>query len=478
MQQSLEEVKSFLTKDDELAHYVKSLLDEEDAQMKGCIRPISRQSKCPNCQNKYKEIPKIGYVCLQCKHKPTPKPNRFLIDIHLRGKRIQICSDRSGQALDSYQRSFNLLVEINAEIDNDSFDPSKYIKSEQEKFYAKTLLDEFLSSKTKSVAPSYKSGYTTQVGRMKTFFKVQDVRYIQKSDVFGFLKFLTEQKQKDDKPLRLKTILNNFDNAKVFVRWLKNKKDIKITPEHIIPTDDEVIEKGVIDEILEKEKPFHYVWFDAANQIEILDRIKAGMDREIVRFLMLSGCRPGEARVLKVEKVNIDQQSIEIDSTFSKNELRQRRKAGKKSLRKNNKKGAQPYKISIHPEMVDFFRERVKNNLPGAFVFVNPRTGEPYKPDAFQKIFVRVREKLNIPKHVRLYDATRHSFVTQLRKQGVPFENISKAVGHSSTKMTEMVYNHDDSADIEENKAVISKLSVMAEVVDIRTAKKKTVNRP
>ncbi|GAB3142094.1 hypothetical protein GCM10027161_29950 [Microbispora hainanensis] len=34
----------------------------------------------------------------------------------------------------------------------------------------------------------------------------------------------------------------------------------------------------------------------------------------------------------------------------------------------------------------------------------------------------------------------RHSFVSLLSASGVPIENISRLVGHSSTKVTEMVY--------------------------------------
>jgi integrase len=36
----------------------------------------------------------------------------------------------------------------------------------------------------------------------------------------------------------------------------------------------------------------------------------------------------------------------------------------------------------------------------------------------------------------------RHSFVSLLSDQGVPLEEISRLVGHSSTSVTEMVYRH------------------------------------
>jgi integrase len=336
------------------------------------------------------------------------------------------------------------------------------VAAEARKFYASALLDEFLQDKLKSTAPSYHSGYKKQVERAKLYFGNSDVREIRKDDIIRYLAFLKKEKKAKNVPLKSKTILNNFANFKTFINYLKEEMQI-ISTAPDFPTEKEIERR--MEEIVLNEKPFNYASFNPEDQMRILDVIENNKDRNIIRFLMLHGCRPGEARALRVADVNIAALSITIKSTYSKNTLRQRRK-GKKS---------KPYAIAIHPEMVDFFRKRVKNH-PEAFVFVSSKTGAPYMIDAFQDIFASVRKKLNIPREVRLYDASRHSFVTQLRRAGTPLSEISKLVGHSSEKMTENVYNHADDIEIENKRIAISRLSLEkpAVVVNIRAAKRKS----
>ncbi|MGO9611409.1 MAG: tyrosine-type recombinase/integrase [Dissulfurispiraceae bacterium] len=426
--------------------------------MKGIIRPTSRESKCPKCFKAFQHILKTGYICPDCQ----TVPKKLVIDVHWKGQRTRICSDKQGQPLDTYRRADDLLSNIKHEIDQHIFDPTRYLAAEGRKFYASPLLEEFLKDKLKSIAPSYRSGYKKQVERAKQHFGNLDVREIRKDDVVKYLEFLKKEQKAKDIPLKSKTILNNFANFKTFMIYLKEERQlISTVPD--FPTEKEIERR--MEEIILNEKPFHYSWFKPEDQMRILDAIEGNEDKEIIRFLMLHGCRPGEARALRVGDVNIATLSITIKSTYSRNTLRRRRK-GKKS---------KPYSIAIHPEMIAFFKKRVKNH-PEAFIFVNPKTGGPYMIDAFQNIFVSVRSKLNIPREVRLYDASRHSFVTQLIRVGLPVGEISKLVGHSSEKITENIYNHADDIEIENKRMAISKLSLKkaAEVVNMRAAKRKS----
>ncbi|MGO9613908.1 MAG: tyrosine-type recombinase/integrase [Dissulfurispiraceae bacterium] len=425
-------------------------LEQDMAMMKGVLRPTARYARCSKCRQPYLHIFKFGFVCVPC----NTHPKGFLIDLHWEGHRYRICSHR-GKPFDKYGPAFNLLSIIQGEIDDGTFDPSKYAPAEAKKFNAGTLLDVFLQEKLKVIAPSYRSGYKKQVKLQKQLFRNLDVRETKKKDSVAYLQFLKTQKKADGKPLRAKTILNYYDNFKTFFNHLKTNEIIRVLPE--FPSKAAV--DDLMEELLMSEEPFHYTWFHSEEQISILDMINVKEDRDIEEFLMLHGCRPGEARALRVADVNIDNLSIIIKNTYSKNTFRPRRK-GKKS---------KPYVIPLHPEMVDFFRERVKNP-PETFIFLNPKTGQPYKIDAFQNIFASVRSKLNIPKVVRFYDASRHSFVSQLRQAGVPLSEISKIVGHSSEKITETVYNHADDVDVENKRMAISKLSLRkpTEIVDIR----------
>lgn len=101
---------------------ISYLLQENgEEKMKGTIRA---KGNCPVCQGKFIEIKRIGYICAE--HKTVP--NRFYIDLFHKGQRIRLFSDKHGQVIDTYQRASNLISHINFEIQNHTFDPTKYVK--------------------------------------------------------------------------------------------------------------------------------------------------------------------------------------------------------------------------------------------------------------------------------------------------------------------------------------------------------------
>jgi len=94
-------------------------------------------------------------------------------------------------------------------------------------------------------------------------------------------------------------------------------------------------------------------------------------DQKIIEFLFLHGCRPSEARALTVKDVNFEKVSLTLPAKFSG------------SLYGETKKGGQSHRVTIpiHPEMVEYIAERVKNNPPEAYIFVNSQ-GKPYSKNA------------------------------------------------------------------------------------------------
>lgn len=65
--------------------------------------------------------------------------------------------------------------------------------------------------------------------------------------------------------------------------------------------------------------------------------------------------------------------------------------------------------------------KRVKDNLPGAFTLTNKR-GLQCSENKLRRIWDGVRIKAAID--VRLYDATRHSFGSQLANGGTSFSKL------------------------------------------------------
>jgi site-specific recombinase XerD len=106
--------------------------------------------------------------------------------------------------------------------------------------------------------------------------------------------------------------------------------------------------------------------------------------------------------------------------------------------------------------MLEYLTERVRESHPEGFIFVNPVTGNPYAEGKMWKLWNQVRTAAGVSKDLRLYDACRHSFASQLVNSGVSLFTVSKLLGHSSTKMTEK-YSH---ANLDSMRTELSKLSL------------------
>ena len=388
-----------------------------EEKMKGTVRA---KGKCPNCEGKFEQILKIGFICPRCK----TTPRKFYVDIPYKGQRYRIFSDTTGQILDTYQRALTLLSHINQELKNHSFEPSRYVKSELQRFYVQNLLDRFRDYKVPSLAPSYQKDYKRLTSLAKGYFKTQDVRDIKRIDLINYKNYLETQFT-----MQGKSIKNTLDLFKTFLRFCKNELEIIET----VPTFPYV-------EIQEHS----FKWLSQEDQIKLFELVE-DHDKPFIAFLMLHGCRPGEARALKCKNADLRTQTITITATFSGRVYREKRK-GQRS---------KSVTIPIHPEMLEYVTDRIKNNLPEAFLFVTSK-GSYYSENKLRRIWNKIREKAGIDKTLRLYDATRHSFASQLINSGTTLFKVSKLLGHSSTKMTEK-YTHQN---IESLKADIKKMSL------------------
>lgn len=415
--------------DNDLILYLLSFLRGEDT-MKGTIRA---KGHCPVCQGNFTEVKKLGFVC------PTDKttPKRFFIDLFYQGKRLKLYSDNQGQVIDSYQRASTLLAHINYEIKHHTFDPTKYVKQELEKFYVSNLLDKFLSHKLDTLAPSYRHAYKLYVMYAKAFFKATDIRDLRKLDVINYLDYL-----KKNYTFSGKTIKNILDHFKTFLRYAMN--------------DLEILDSIPMFPSVEYSEP-QINWLSPELQKRVYESIPID-DKPIIAFLMLTGCRPGEARALKCKDVNLDLGVITISATFSGRVYQKKRKGRK----------AKDVVIPIHPEIIDYIKDRVTNNLPEAFLFVYKKTGQHYTEDKLKRMWDKVKEKTGLPKGIRLYDATRHSFASQLINNGVSLISVSRLLGHSSVKMTEK-YAH---SDIERLKFDMSSISLNKEIIKLEESQK------
>lgn len=424
-------VENTLTLQDSISY----LLTEENEKMKGSIRT---KEKCPVCYGKFTEIKKLGFICPE--HQTTPK--RLHIDFYHKGQRFKLYSDSQGQILDSYRQAVNLLSRVNSEIERHTFDPTRYVKQELEKYYADRLLDGFLEYKLTGdkIAPSYASHYKRHVGIASEYFGSQDIRDLLKLDIVNYTDHVRKKYNFSNKTL--KNCLNLF---KTFLLYLKNDLEILET----VPRFPKI------------EIPQPRVHWLTPKVQKVAFNYIPDQDKPIIAFLMLSGCRPGEARALKCKDIDLEQETITISATFSDYTYRAKRKG----------QGSKNITIPIHSEMLGYIKDRVQNNLPEAYIFTNTNNGRHYSKTKLGHIWNDARNKAGLDKSIRLYDATRHSFASQLVNSGVSIFSISKLLGHSDIRSSEK-YTH---GDINKLKVDISSLSLEEKVSKLKPENKEAL---
>lgn len=367
--------------------------------MKGKIRA---KGKCPVCSGKFEHI--VG-TAMRCPiHKTSPE--RLFIDIFYDGKRLKLYTDRHGQILDSYSRALHLLTHINAEIKDHTFDPTHYVKSEQQKFYTSILLDTFLETKLNGsdpIAPSYVRHYRRYVGIAKEHFGNTDVRDLKKRNIILYHDHIVKTQTFGNK-----TRKNTLDVFKTFMRYIQDMEIITNIPPFPVINFAEPVITTITPETQE------LLWENIEDQ-----------HKPIFSLMFLAGIRPSETRALRCKSVDIKANLITIIDNFSQGVLRNTRKGI----------GSKPAIIPIHCEMLPYLKDRVENNLPGAFVFVNEK-GEYYKESTLRKIWYRARDKTGIDKNCTLYSASRHTFISDLLENDVSLYDASQLAGHSNIKTT------------------------------------------
>jgi integrase len=197
-------------------------------------------------------------------------------------------------------------------------------------------------------------------------------------------------------------------------------------------------------------------WITREEQDELLKRCPEE-DWPIISFLILHGCRPAEARALRIQDIHLAAQAFTISSTWSGNVLRPHRK---------NKKSP-PVTLPIHPDCMNYIRKRYTKALPGAFVFINPRSGNHYTDSALDRVWKGILKRAKI-KGLKKYDATRHSFATNLVNNGVSIYGVRDLLGHTTVKTTER-YAH---ADLRTMRLNLEKMN-LKKVIGIRKAQRK-----
>lgn len=157
----------------------------------------------------------------------------------------------------------------------------------------------------------------------------------------------------------------------------------------------------------------------------------------LTRFLVLSGCRIGEALALTVKDVDLPSQSVTIDKTYS---LTTRKVQSTKTEMSERV-------IHMRPELLSLIKSILLRQKQICFAFgvrsslLFPwRDGGHMHYEAYSKYFREHVTKIHgapLPVH-----SLRHTYTSLMAEAGVPIETISRQLGHADSSITKQIYMH------------------------------------
>ncbi len=186
---------------------------------------------------------------------------------------------------------------------------------------------------------------------------------------------------------------------------------------------------------------FQGAFYTEDEALKIISYLKNYPNRNIrILFYMglCFGLRRGEIMGLKWESVDFQKNTI----TINNNRVVLRNKTIDKSPK--TKDSERKLTLEDFPFIIEELKSyrnwQIENFPDSLYVMINPYTGKPLTARGLNNGFNTFIEKCNV-RRLRIHDL-RHSFATICRHKGATIEEISKALGHSDTRITKKIYVH------------------------------------
>lgn len=365
------------------------------------MKGIYPKGTCPKCGKGFKfNAAKLTFRC--SKHLIEAK--RFIISVNFKGERIRRATTLEGKTLETFAQAHALLKQAQGEMEAKRFDPEKWKSKKKIDYRFNVLIWTWYGEKEALMdqgkrAPGYVPKLKTYIAYYEAFYHDTDVR-----EVFNCKDFV------NNLPSRLspKYQKNIMDGLKGFFKWLREDRYIQEVPrfpvldipEHEPVTISKETQYGILECIPEEHKPL-FTW------------------------LFYQGCRPGETRALKWDCIAGD--VVTYKRTFSADTLVEHTKT--KNIRHN----------LIFSETLVALPQK---GLPDAFVFTHGKNvkrhySEAYATRIYNKALAAFNEQHGTDLHVELYEATKHSFGTQMVNESeIPLDMLQEWFGHTKADMT------------------------------------------
>lgn len=364
-----------------------------DLCMKG---GIYTKEKCPICGRKFE---KTGADLLCSIHQTRPRKVYIQLYASALHKHINIFTDRQGYPFTSYEQAARILNKIRAEIDEKTFDPTRYVAEKLKPLRFNNWSDSWLQKKENEAkkglkSPSYLKALRVYVGKFQKYFGETDIRDIGTKAINDF--YLTM----DASPKYVKNIL---DGLRKLLQDAFDWGDIKQMPK--FPKVD--VPEADVETI------------DLDLQDSIINSIPDAMDRTFILFLARLMLRPCEPRGLYWEDLDFKHHRVKIRRHYSLNEIRPATKS------KNMK--ILPLDGELEQALLALPR-----HLTSPFVFWK-RNGHPFSESWARKLWKRVCKQMGV--EIGLYQGTKHSSATELAdREGLDL--TQEFLGHSNREMT------------------------------------------
>jgi integrase len=359
--------------------------------MLGAVRT---KEKCLKCQGAFQGEPLRCPACLT-------HPRRYFVDFHWNGQRLKLYTGKDGHPLDSWERAYRMLTAMRNEVDLGKFDPREYQVRELKSLQLDNYAHAWLLRREKElgkglIALGYFSEIKAYVQRYYIpYFGRNSIRDLREGHIEDFRDSLPEH-------LSHKTIFNIMGVLRKLFRDAYRRKDILLLPE--FPK----IPKG--------EPVTH--WIDEATQELVLAQMKDPIRRAFYLFLMKQGCRPGEARALRWENVDLKNGIVTICAGFDRENFKPYTK----------ERDVRP--LPLHPAIWEVLESLPRNIAGWVFTY----RGQPITQWMASAYWRRAAKKAGVS--VSCYEGTRHSLASQAINRGCPDGKISKMLGHKSSAST------------------------------------------